>query len=1750
MVFIDIIFFLVFFTSLGNTIDFKSVVDQQPNSLPITFNNSSETVTLNSNLTVAKHLEIINQDNNGSMDFIFDNGQIFVSGQQISFCNFRFIIAENNSFDYGFVLEKTANLTIINSSFLINKATQQFLFAKAGSFFNFLNSTIASLNFSSNNTQITGLLIFLENCSALIENCVFQNNSFREISLIYSNESKIVFKKTHFRQNYFLTTPAIYGLSGVFTYFQGDFSENFYSSSFLSYENCLVCQSNELFLIQFSRINSNINTGDSFIKINYNVVSAKVANFSLENCFFKKEKFTTSIISANYLKDFSVFNVNLNYVTSAKAILLNDVDSTSFYRFSCMHNIGNCMELSTYITFIFNNSQIFNCASESFTPGLLLQDSDEKLGKSIIDNALFKKNIFSSGSTEITYLGCALYFFNVNSLLIQNSLFEDNFADLKNNFYGGPALVFFKKSGKVFISNSYFQDCRSKKNSLTFEFIGYNFTVINSNFLGNHQSEYSKSDYTATIMQGNANYLIMENCILTANFASHGLIFMTDPEFTIFLMNKVHVFHNTGDLTSGVYICTETTNKTILWQNSIIFDSMNKTLTNVLYLYIPNVIDKFDLRYVNVTISHNKASQLINPSITKKTEYVAILWGYTKNIYLEFTNCSFDSNSNINPFFSVYGIEKYLIIRLLNTSFINNYCSFIIISDHALIEFNNVVFIRNNFFMGHVMYSSATEAFFTNIHFYNSSFLDYEIFLFSDYSNGVFTNITYEDVYTNSEVFNLINMNSTLIENIQMNRLKAIDFLISANSSIDSIKNVSIYDSEFLNTVFYFKSSAVNILASFYSKLNVFAVFLYILDRSAITLEKVYGVSSVKNDIPSNLFLSLQTSQLTLKDCYWNFGFVQLQTEQLNLRSSSLTLKNSAFFGFSGNTTNIFLMYIYKSTAIFEGVVLKNCSQYFIAEGAMIHIFESRFFYSNVLEVTSKNIKNLFVLINIAQLNITHSNFSHMSSLSSVFLIQDSLDCDFMILNQSIFSELHSKNDNGGAISVENSKINITNCVFTRNSAYQGGGIYLFCSFENIDLCNFALVKNKFIKNSAQIAGGALKWKYAKPKEVENVYLKNSAEHSVDYSSYFCKVGFDVVETDEKNKTVTLFSSYNVNSSGLLTLRNVTSNQAIKQVLKLYPMDTYNQIVYESITERMDLSILPKKTGLVDAKCLDNSTKLLGKTSQFLDVKTQTYVFDYIIINSCPNVTVYLNISSDIGGLPLNLYEKPNSLNENFTNYIYSLIFPIEIRQCLPGEIFNKITNECEPCVENYYSFSTNDKECALCPLAATCPGGSFVILEPNYWRSSINSSLLYRCDENLENCLGGYLSLCKEDYEGVLCINCKGNLKKNFIGECKECPSEFINLVANFFFFIFVMIFLGFLLQYFMKKVIDEKKKFICINFIHYIHFLFLSQKFNTNALKSSLELYITFRSSMWFSLDCFLLMMTKNTDFYINNFLKSLYLYFGFLLYIIMYIFLNRKEKYKKLLEALFSFYYCSFPFFLCFFFENLACIEVDGNNFLRQNTSVDCSSSSHINWAYGYFLPNILLFVLFLPLLLLLKYFKFVFGFREFALIFDKKFLIAKIREFFSVIKHEEFSRFVEKLLLIFVRYSGLENEDENLVNFLILLAFFLLALKFENHPLASFLNLGKFILLIFLLNCYFFVVLDNFFENSVALFFIVVSVIMKLLFYYFTFTRIFFSRFSQRKIFPEKFYKQRNKKTAKKTDDKKPKVIAIKLVKMRI
>ena len=118
--------------------------------------------------------------------------------------------------------------------------------------------------------------------------------------------------------------------------------------------------------------------------------------------------------------------------------------------------------------------------------------------------------------------------------------------------------------------------------------------------------------------------------------------------------------------------------------------------------------------------------------------------------------------------------------------------------------------------------------------------------------------------------------------------------------------------------------------------------------------------------------------------------------------------------------------------------------------------------------------------------------------------------------------------------------------------------------------------------------------------------------------------------------------------------------------------------------------------------------------------------------------------------------------------------FVIEVTDC-PEGYSPAESGEGDICVIcQYGTYNTDGKDCVACPKGATCPGGSSLLSDANWWRSGPSSLEFYQC-RYPDVCSPGPVSgndACAQGHQGPLCGVCKSGWFE-FGGKCRACNNN-----------------------------------------------------------------------------------------------------------------------------------------------------------------------------------------------------------------------------------------------------------------------------------------------------------------------------------------------------------------------------------------
>lgn len=189
-------------------------------------------------------------------------------------------------------------------------------------------------------------------------------------------------------------------------------------------------------------------------------------------------------------------------------------------------------------------------------------------------------------------------------------------------------------------------------------------------------------------------------------------------------------------------------------------------------------------------------------------------------------------------------------------------------------------------------------------------------------------------------------------------------------------------------------------------------------------------------------------------------------------------------------------------------------------------------------------------------------------------------------------------------------------------------------------------------------------------------------------------------------------------------IANLPSGRSLDFPIEVEICDIYSQ------------KIVTMNNGLITARLIDINESSITSYKKLSGVTTQKITngsafFDNLVIFSNPVDTILaLEFSSDL------ILKNIDNFDYFEVKSEYTLEIPIEVRECLPGEIYDSLVSACFVCPLNYYSFDIKDKKCKECLLDMDCYGGMNVSLKSGYWRSNIYSDNILECKPNPESCL------------------------------------------------------------------------------------------------------------------------------------------------------------------------------------------------------------------------------------------------------------------------------------------------------------------------------------------------------------------------------------------------------------------------------
>lgn len=654
---------------------------------------------------------------------------------------------------------------------------------------------------------------------------------------------------------------------------------------------------------------------------------------------------------------------------------------------------------------------------------------------------------------------------------------------------------------------------------------------------------------------------------------------------------------------------------------------------------------------------------------------------------------------------------------------------------------------------------------------------------------------------------------------------------------------------------------------------------------------------------------------------------------------------------------------------------------------------------------------------------------------------------------------------------------------FLNNFAFYGGSI--FYETSTIAQSNWTLNNNSFVNCSAFYGGGSYYWISSKPeKEDSNSFINNTA---LDGPNYLSQPAFIIFMNEKEYEKIK--NSY-------------IPSQLFNLSFQL--KDFYNQsISYIEGASKAYLSFesIPQVN--------NHSAKVFSLEGNTLTIFEKSY-FNFTNIRVNVEQFAFINLSIQIPLLQANNPEIIGNLLNN--SQISPSFLTLNATECPIGYIFDNKRSICQMCGKNKFSLDKNDTSCNYCPENAICDtNGSFINLNPGYWRSNYFSTSIYKC-LNQFSCLGG--DLCDNEYQGRLCDNCILNETLQYFklksGKCQNCNDVTLSFFAFLALLLFILIYTTYIIKVNLREISSKNQK---IN-VTSVFFKILADYFQIyscflnilgdlkSAIISDLLEYapnMVNLQGLLYPLDCFIFRLggIKTSVAFKRVIMITLFSAVSpFLFSFIWILYSKLREKTfsfsnakKKVVISLLILCYLFQPPLINIYFQVQDCYEIDKNFYMKLDLNEKCWEDDHLFYTSRFILPCLCIWMFILPGILLLIMLKHVKKRKRLSILqktdisyvgdVEMKFFKEGYKE--SVF-YWEFINLIKKYLFIVFSIFSLEKFHWNVI-ILCWLSFIFLFLQNYKKPylLEIFNKLAMISHLIIYLNSIIILVLVLFIEN---------------------------------------------------------------------
>ncbi|CAI2382696.1 unnamed protein product [Moneuplotes crassus] len=781
---------------------------------------------------------------------------------------------------------------------------------------------------------------------------------------------------------------------------------------------------------------------------------------------------------------------------------------------------------------------------------------------------------------------------------------------------------------------------------------------------------------------------------------------------------------------------------------------------------------------------------------------------------------------------------------------------------------------------------------------------------------------------------------------------------ISQSYFISAISDSILY----INNLEYFVPSEISTIV------NVEASFLSITNTDFKTLQLVGGSNISPENIPF-LFEVLAGSSFALSQT--NFSSIGIPI--LKCQRSKMNIESVIIGSITQSGTNMIITRNCDTTItdvnITNALISNIPNLLYIQQNSVLSLVNSRFTNFNGgligLGDSTLNIKNSTITASTlvggnkpesgraveaegSNIVIENSTLSYLDSSvnGGAISLTQSLskrknNPNYLTITSSNFTNNVSAL-RGGSIFAENVDVTIENSILKSSSSQDGGAIYLSCDVNADPGCSYKLSSVQATQNTASKYGGALYTDMFKPNITNSIFEGNTAStYGTDYAAYPLEI--------------------KINSGDLIS---VVSGQTVGDILSYVAYDFFDQVAFNLGNKLSSLQI--------------NSSDISLREQSRASSNNGEFIFTNTIIVGLPGTNGTLTFLTS--ALDLDKYNRIYGTNASQI----VIDSPFAIRYCDRGEA--QENNICVKCAQGTYTLEANSSRCLNCPSNAHCPGEDVIQVDKGYWRASVNTDVIYEC-LCVSGCLGGQESTCRAGYYGRLCNECVFNetmkYSRSKVYDCAECPSNTINMIYFAMYMLGTSCYVAFLTYNNYINAIKEKDSTVLVRiFTMYMQIYGIIASFDaTSGLIYSMVSFVSIGGESsgraLVSLDCIFLEqgISQDTLYIMKLLIISVFPIIGGLMAGAFYgIFWCISKKYRHIMGRLYivtlcAIYYLMYPTIVNFTVNLINCVNIEGDNWLKQNTNIQCWTGRHIFWIIFVGVPIFIIWIFGVPITILL-------------------------------------------------------------------------------------------------------------------------------------------------------------------------------------